>query len=137
MANNGSSKRQRSGSKLSFAILKALFLTLLLTVFLVFLASLFVVRYADPLSLIPYVGLGVLAASSLFCGYFAAKFARGAFPIGVISGLILSVFLFILAIAFNLLGALPLSLLPYPASILLSGLGGLLGKQRRFRRRRH
>ena len=137
MASTVTSKRQRSGMKLSFAILKALLLTLLLTVALVFLVSLFLVKHPDPLSLIPYVGMGILAAASLFCGFFTAKFTRGSFPIGIFGGLIFALLLLAVAIIFDLLGSLPLSLLPYPLSVLLSGLGGLLGKKRRVRRRRH
>jgi putative membrane protein (TIGR04086 family) len=137
MSNTGTSKRQRSGTKLSFAILKALFFTLLLTVVLVFLASLAIVRHPDPLPLIPYVGMGILAVAALLCGYFTAKFTKGSFPIGMFGGAILAALLFAAAVVFGALGPLPFSLLPYPIAILLSGVGGLLGKKRRARRRRH
>jgi hypothetical protein len=101
MSNTGTSKRQRSGTKLSFAILKALFFTLLFTVVLVFLASLAIVRHPDPLPLIPYVGMGILAVAALLCGYFTAKFTKGSFPIGMFGGVILAALLFAAAAVFG------------------------------------
>lgn len=137
MSNTGTSKRQRSSVRLPFAILKALLLTLLFAVILIFVASLLLIRHPDPLSLVPLVGAIVLGITSLLCGYFTAKFMKGAFPAGLFGGILFSSILFLSALAAGWLTFSPLSLLPFPASILLSGLGGLFGKRHRRRKSHH
>ena len=137
MSNNGTSKRQRSAVKLPFAIIKALLLTLLFAVILIFAASLLLIRHPDPLSLTPFAALGIWGATALFCGFFTAKYSRGAFPAGLLGGLVLTLLLLLIALVAGKLTPSLSSLLPFPLGILLSGIGGLWGRRRRLRRRRH
>lgn len=131
---------KRKASPLPGCILKGLLLTLPCAVALLLLSAFAALRFPDPGKAVLPLGYGSVALSSLLCGIFTGKLAgAGAVGASVLAGVAEAVLLFLLSL---ILGAqspwpFPVSLLFYPAVVLLAACGGMLCNRKKKNRRYH
>lgn len=137
-------RKKRGEYSFAGAVLLSLFLSVLLLLFLLLVASFLSLRVQDPASLIPALGNGAALLCAFLCGFFAARLrGRQGVLIGATAGLgYLLFFLLGLAIlAGDGVLHMGMILFSYLIFLSLSTLGGLLGtkkpKPRRHARRVH
>ena len=120
------------------ALFKGVLCTVLIGAGLLLLASFIAFCIPDPATAVRPCGYLALALCAFCGGTVTARFTRGAFLSGILCGSILAVLLFILSLCLRIesVFAFPYPLFFFAAVILLSGLGGLVGKHRRPRRKR-
>ena len=128
--------RRKSGFAPSF--FKGVLCTVLIGAGMMLLSALIALSFPDPATAVRPCGYFAISACCLLGGVITARFTRGAFLSGILSGAVLAALLFALSLILQVESAFPF---PYPlffyvAVVLVSGLGGILGKRRLPRRRR-
>ena len=120
------------------AFFKGVLCTVLIGAGMMILSAFIALSFPDPATAVRPCGYFAISVSCLLGGVITARLTRGAFLSGVLAGAMLAAILFILSLILRVESAFPF---PYPlffyvAVVLLSGLGGILGKRRAPRRRR-